>query len=256
MNDHNLDDLIIDNIEPRNKKSKSLLTIFALLIVVLIVGIIFIKIILNDPEKPLVVEDSETEMISPELTLQDADKPKSSKEATKLSSIIEEELEAPVKIPSPKKEAATAEISAKSIEPKKVSVPEPLKRETVKTIKEPIAVIEAPETKPMPVKKEMKHEVSVVTPIKNEMKKVIQTPKKPKTAVSRNIYYIQVCACKKITGAKIVNVVKNNGFKYKIVSTPTSKKLRVGPYSSRQAADNALVRVRDLIKKDAFIVKQ
>jgi len=71
MNDHNLDDLIIDNLEPKNTKTKSFLTIIALLIIVLIVAIVLTKIILKDPNaERLALEESHTEHISPELTLQ------------------------------------------------------------------------------------------------------------------------------------------------------------------------------------------
>ena len=75
MNDHNLDDLIIENIKPKNGKAKSILTIIALLIVVLIVGIILTKIILKDPNTDqIALEKENSEMISPELTLQNATK--------------------------------------------------------------------------------------------------------------------------------------------------------------------------------------
>jgi DedD protein len=96
MHDHNLDDLIIDNIEPKNNKTKSFLTIIALLIVVLIVAIILTKILLNTPNgNRLAFEENATEMIAPELKLKEAPKSQKEKEEPSLSKIIESKLKAP-----------------------------------------------------------------------------------------------------------------------------------------------------------------
>ena len=71
MNDHNLDDLIIDNIEPKNRKTKSFLTIIALFIVVLIVAIILTRTLLKTPDNAnLIIEEDTIELIAPELKLQ------------------------------------------------------------------------------------------------------------------------------------------------------------------------------------------
>jgi DedD protein len=97
MHDHNLDDLIIDNIEPKNSKTKSFLTIIALLIVVLIVAIILTKILLKTPNSNgLAFEENTTEMIAPELQLKETPKSQKEKEAPSLSKIIESKLKAPV----------------------------------------------------------------------------------------------------------------------------------------------------------------
>jgi len=97
MHDHNLDDLIIDNIEPKNSKTKSFLTIIALLIVVLIVAIILTKILLKTPNgNGLAFEENTTEMIAPELKLKETPKSQKVKEEPSLSSIIESKLKAPV----------------------------------------------------------------------------------------------------------------------------------------------------------------
>ncbi|MEN8726942.1 MAG: hypothetical protein ABF276_03155, partial [Sulfurovum sp.] len=88
MHDHNLDDLIIDNIEPKNSKTKSFLTIIALLIVVLIVAIILTKILLKTPNgNGLAFEENVTEMIAPELQLKETPQPQKAKEEPSLSNI-------------------------------------------------------------------------------------------------------------------------------------------------------------------------
>lgn len=97
MHDHNLDDLIIDNIEPKNSKTKSFLTIIALLIVVLIVAIILTKILLKTPEKQgLAFEEDTTELIAPELQLKETPTPQKAKEEPSLSNMIESKPQTPV----------------------------------------------------------------------------------------------------------------------------------------------------------------
>ncbi|HSR74204.1 MAG TPA: hypothetical protein VLL31_05130, partial [Sulfurovum sp.] len=95
MHDHNLDDLIIDNIEPKNSKTKSFLTIIALLIVVLIVAIILTRILLKTPDhNDLAFEEDVSEMIAPELKLKERAKTPESKKESAISRIIENESEA------------------------------------------------------------------------------------------------------------------------------------------------------------------
>jgi DedD protein len=97
MHDHNLDDLIIDNIEPKHSKTKSFLTIIALLIVVLIVAIILTKILLKTPNgNGLAFKEDTTEMIAPELKLKETPTSQKVKEEPSLSKIIESKPKAPV----------------------------------------------------------------------------------------------------------------------------------------------------------------
>ena len=96
MHDHNLDDLIIGSVEPKNSKTKSFLTIIALLIVVMIVAIILTKILLKTPNNDeLAFEENITEMIAPELKLQEATKETKPKKEPSLSNIIESEINPP-----------------------------------------------------------------------------------------------------------------------------------------------------------------
>jgi len=134
MHDHNLDDLIIDNIEPKNSKTKSFLTIIALLIVVLIVAIILTKILLKTPNgNGLAFEENTTEMIAPELQLKKAHQPQKVKEEPSFSSIIESKLKAPVV--ETKKPVTIEEpvVLIKKEEPKLPEIPK-----TVETKKEPV----------------------------------------------------------------------------------------------------------------------
>ena len=153
MHDHNLDDLIIDNIEPKNSKTKSFLTIIALLIVVLIVGIILTKILLKTPNGDrLAFEENTTEMIAPELKLKEIPKSQKEKEEPALSKVIESQLKTP------------------AVETKKPVV-----------IKEPAVVIAEPEIKlpEEPKVVEAKEEPVLSNILDQEIKAPVPETKKP-----------------------------------------------------------------------------
>ena len=118
MYDHNLDDLIIDNIEPKNSKLKSFLTIIALLIVILIVAIVLTRILLKSPEKnDLVFEQEASELIAPELKLQEMPKKQETKEEPLLSNISESQPESTV-VENEKSETVKEETVVAKEEPK------------------------------------------------------------------------------------------------------------------------------------------
>lgn len=134
MHDHNLDDLIIDNIEPKNSKTKSFLTIIALSIVVLIVAIILTKILLKTPNNDgLAFEENTTEMIAPELKLKETPQPQKVKEEPSLSSIIESKLKAPVVETKKPETIEKPAVVIKKEEPKLPEIPK-----TVEIKKEPV----------------------------------------------------------------------------------------------------------------------
>ncbi len=251
MNDHNLDDLIIDTIEPKNNKAKSFLTIIALIIVTLIVGILFIKTMQNDPKNTNIgLEENPTDLISPELTLQSTPEVKAPKDETKLSSMIEEELKTPAKAEEVKKETVVIKEEAAVQKKAALSIPKtpevPVKPETApkKGAAEKVAV-KPPETEKVIVPKSTYKE-------KQETVKTATAP-----AVAEH-YYIQVGSFSQTPSSCFLNTIKKHGFDYKITA-PTAngtKKLLIGPYPSRTDADNALVRVKDRINKGAFIVKK
>jgi|GEM_PF-515960 len=145
MHDHNLDDLIIDNIEPKSSKFKSFLTIIALLIVILIIAIVLTRILLKTPDNTdLVFEQETAELIAPELKLQETPKPAQSKSAgsePSLSNIIESKLKPstveekkPEIVKEPVKEA---EVIVKKEEPKPV-VKAPVEPKVEETKEEPV----------------------------------------------------------------------------------------------------------------------
>jgi len=271
MNDHNLDDLIIDNIDPKNGKTKSLLTIIALAIVVLIVAIILTRIVLQEPTKPLVLDDMESEMISPELQLQKDEKKK--------------EQSLALKNEKAKYSSGTTQIKAPSVKTENSDSPksEPLKKETITEVTQKVTqslneakqavaakvektTIAAPQVKPEPeVSKKPKavsnKNVAESKPsqAKSPEKKAIKKNVQPSAhSIAKHGYYIQVGSYAQSPSKNYLRIIKNSGFDYILskVSSGGTKKLLIGPYTTRSEADTALVRVRDRINKNAFVVKK
>ncbi len=246
MNDHNLDDLIIDNIEPKNSKTKSFLTIIALLIVVLIVAIILTKIILKNPnEDRLALEEDHTELISPELTLQNVTPP-TKKEEPKSA------------VPAPKPEVKVEEAPLKAIEKEKPAPKPVTKTEKPEVVTQPIVEITKEfSQEPSIEKPEVKVEKAPVKAIEKE-KPAPKPVTVPKQTPAAQTYYIQVGSFSKTPSSRFLSVITNSGFEYTITppSATGTKKLLIGPYNDKESATNALVRVKDRINKSAFVVKK
>ena len=271
MNDHNLDDLIIPNIEPKTSKAKSILTIIALLIVVLIVAIILTSVVLDDKTgNNALIEENDTEMVSPELTLANVGKIKEPKAEPKLNEIIEEELNKAVES---KKTPVTLDKTPVAVAKKEVvpATPEP---EAVKTPTPAVETKPEPETKSVVIDNSYEQipepiEVPKVETAKVEIPKVVApvaaaavvTKKAVKSTPVQAVndsYYIQVGAYKASPSKQMLSSIKNSGFQYTITvpNTKGTKKLLIGPYPDRESANVALVRVRDRINKSAFVTKK
>jgi len=237
MNDHNLDDLIIDNIDPKNSKTKSFLTIIALAIVVLIVAIILTKIILKDPQQQAVLEEDDTELISPELTLQHPPKTTITPKAPEKTETIKKEVALGKKETSTHTSAkpTTKKDKQKEIETKRLANEKKAKEEKDKRLQAQKAQAVA-EQKALAKKEEIE-------------------ASKPS---NKEGYFIQVGSFTQTPSTRFLAVIKSSGFSYKITapSSTGTKKLLVGPYDSRNSANTALVRVRDRINKSAFVIKK
>jgi cell division protein FtsN len=254
MNDHNLDDLIIDTPSQQGGKAKSILTIIALLIVIMIAAIVLTKIILKDPSaQPAILEENDVEIVSPELTLQSATKETAKKEdKTALSEMIEEEVEAPkapektpkTDISKPEQPAVAEKKPAAKPHTPKVTAPKP--KETVK-----IPQTATPQTpKKTVTASKVKHTPKPAATLKPATK--------PKPPVAKGSFYIQVGSFSKAPtpNSRLITAIRKQGFRHRIFTINGMKKVMVGPYGDRAAADRAIIRVKDLINKSAFVVKR
>ncbi len=296
MHDHNLDDLIIGTVPTENTKTKSFLTIVALLIVVMIVAIVLTRILLKTPDNnTLALEENMTEMIAPELKLQEAAKePEPAKEPS-LSSMIESETPPPPAQESAVKEEVPAPQDT-STAPQAQSQPTPTPTDTsdmaskesstndsltkdediqeaeagldeaveitdeyTQTAQENKKTVEKKHPEKKPVEEKQTQEV-VPTPAR--AKKTVAKPTAPKPIPQKPIttqtYYIQVGSFTTDPSARFLSSIQNSGFSYTIVAGGANgaKKLLIGPYPDRASADRALVNVKDRINKSAFVTKK
>ena len=241
MHDHNLDDLIIDTVAPKNNKAKGFLTIVALFIVIIIVLIILNKTFIN-PDKndaPILDEEISTP-IAPELKLQEPETVVVPKPAEPVAPVIEEVVEEP---------------SLATIIEDKVSAPEE------STAPEVVEKVETPELPviPTPTPVETKPEVVEQAPAPVVVPVAEVKPPKPTPIVAPiGNYFIQVGSYRQQPSSALVRGIKNNGFNYTLTKPNKNgiKKLLIGPYKTRAEVDKALVKVRDRLIKEAFVVKK
>lgn len=264
MNDHKLDDLIIDNIDPKNSKTKSFLTIIALAIVVLIVAIIFTKIILKNPNENFAPEEQNVELISPELTLTHASDKETSKETSKDLSLKETQISqltiTDTLTHNNAKENITNHTNTHSSAPQ--TVQSASQREADKKEKER----KAKELEKKRVEEERLHQAQEAQ--KKLEQKRLETERlqeqarlekqKAEALKATNGYFIQVGSFSKTPSNRFLSVIKNGGFNYKITPPSSSgiKKLLIGPYASQAEAQSELPRVQDRINKSAFVIKK
>ena len=245
MNDHNLDDLIIDTIAPKTTKTKNLLTFAALLIIVLIVAIILTKTLLKSPaDSELSFEENMSEMIAPELKLQEEKEIAKPKDDVKLSHIIEEKHEVIKEDKEPdmiQKETVSIQKNNVPVEAKKV-----VEQKPISTHEKIIASPSKPVT-----------QIKPKTVVKKPVKKQTTTPTKPHTPTVGK-YYVQVGSFKETPSARFLSVIKSSGFKYHVTNPDRTgyKKLLIGPYKTRAEVDKARDIIRDRIHKSAFVVQK
>jgi len=253
MKDHNLDDLIIDDIKAEKNKGKGILTIIALLIALLIVAIVMTRVFLSENEQnATTLEQKQEDMISPELRLDassqavEADK----KELEQLSSMMEEALvdkpanpikSETVQINETAEPAATAPstketIAAKPTETEKAPAQEPLRKPSEK-----VAPTVTPKASEAPV--------AAAKPAKPAVTKPVRKPAPSKPKASSGSYYIQVGSFSRQPDKRFLSTITKNGFHYKLYKG----KLLIGPYSNNTAARRDLPRVKSKINKGAFV---
>jgi len=238
MNDYHLDDLIIGDPEPVSGNSKSLLTIIALLIIILIVGLILWALIFGSPDETATqpgtpTQPTSTHSLDPSLIPLDSYGNEQKKPIPP----------APVKKPKP---AAT-----------------PAKPNPGQTVHKPANVRPAP-AKPKPVTKSAPVKPKPSTPAAAPRtaaphpKAQAPTPAKHDELIKnadKTIYYIQVGAFKRDPSPKFIQKLKENGFTFITKITNNMRRVRVGPYDSYDEAKAALPDIKAKLGIDGLIVK-
>jgi len=239
MNDHNLDDLIIGEPESHGGKSKSILTLIALLAIIVIVGTILYQLIMGGGEDELKESSGTTELtsvINPAMQQNKTTRKTPAAEESipeELKPIVEEKLpepttanpvtaKAPKAEPTPKAKASTTATESK---PKPVSKKETPKPKTKSSQKKPSELFK-----------------------KSEKAKAGTEGKKS--------YYVQVGSFKRPPTQKFLDEMKAKGYKPIIVKTGDMIKVRVGPYDSYDAAKNKLPEVKEKLGISGFVVRK
>ncbi len=286
IKDHNLDDLIIDDVKSANGKGKGkgILTIVTLFIALLIVAAIMTRIFLgeSDQNSTLAAEKQE-EIISPDLTLDTTHQVKESekKELDQLSTVMEEttaskpaapteslNLPAENKTDPIKPETAqindTAEENTTLLAPANEVAPEPLKEDIAPQTPESAKEDLTPQETTEPAEESSTPTAQADEPTQQEdlqaespkpvkpasPAKKSSKPKPAKQEFSRSgSYYIQVGSFTKEPSKQFLNIIAKNGFQYKM----EDGKLLIGPYANDEAARNDLPNVKNKINKSAFI---
>ncbi len=249
MNDHNLDDLIIDTIAPKSNKTKSALTIIALLIVILIVAIMLTKTLLKSPENPeLIFEDNLTEVIAPELQLQEPNE----EEVV----VAKPEKEAPLSTKVEKQTPAPEEVQ-KPVVNKIINTPTPSQKPKKETVSVPTEVTSVPKVATaIEIKKPVKKPIT--KPVSRPIKKPTVTRKVPKATHTKK-YYVQVSSFRSAQPSqRLLSVIKSSGFTSHVTAPDNTgyKKLLIGPYKTRTDVDKAKDVIRKRILKSAFVVER
>jgi DedD protein len=271
MRDHNLDDLIIDEVdETTTDKTKGILTIVALVVVVLVIAIVITKLVIKTPQVDSVIVDDKKEIIDPALKKIQKEETKDKEPKRKDDTNIED-IEDDYTIGE-----HTIETIDESKEKKRVDVTPPKPKEEPKPHDKPIKhkvihKIEKPKVVTPKAPKHTEHkrvvdkvvitdefeQIKKSNPIPSKYQETISTKHKEPKSSRADRYYIQVGSFSKVPSSRFLSIIKNSGFEYMITQANSRgiKKLLIGPYSSREAVDRVLPKVRDRINKGAFVYK-
>ena len=250
--DHNLDDLIIDDIRPSKGKGKGVLTVIALLIALLIIAIVMTRLFLGESDQnATTVGERQDELISPELRLDASDRnlEADKKELDQLSSMMEETLVS-------KKDTSSQDLTPQIkpdtaiIDETEKSIIAPDTQITEKRVAEEV-VVQAPIEEIKPEVKKPAPEVQTPAPKTTPAPTAKPEPKKapPKKAASSSSYYIQVGSFASKPSSRFLSTITKNGYHYEL----KKGKLLIGPYGSDAAARRDLSGVKSKINKSAFI---
>jgi cell division septation protein DedD len=235
IQDHNLDDLILNTEPKRSSGAKNLLSIVALFIVVLIAGIFFTRIFFeNDATANIAQEENITQYVSPELALKEHQEELPAPDKTTEDESYIEIPESPVEDahnvqPEPSESVSTPKLASASHTPEKTTAP--ARKEQIK------------KTKPVRTR-----------PVTHAKPKKTET-KPPKPATPAVTYYVQVGSFSKppANSARLLQVIRNNGYRYIVHKTNGMYKVLIGPYPTRAKADKAIGTIRAKINKQAFV---
>ncbi|EFK97151.1 conserved hypothetical protein, partial [sediment metagenome] len=243
-----LDDLIISENIGSNKgsgSSKSILTMIGLVLAVLIGAILLTKVVLEEPQKPKIpLEENLTNSALVQTDMNESnlsDINESMMIESNTSMPVNEEVNTSIKDVS----ASTNDsVTPPVVVPKKV-VEKTIKKDSVKKllpVKNKVNTQEATKT----VKKDLNKTVSNAS--KTETTTAKQNTNATKEQTNNETYYVQVGSFSNKPNDSFISIINKNGYTHKVVTSQNgSSKILIGPYSGREKASVALVKIKDRI---------
>ena len=233
MNDHHLDDLIIGDPGHSPKNPKGLLTVIALVVVIVIVGMILWALIFGSDPSP------------------------STSSSSSAQSTAVRPLD-PSLVPLDQQGKETPSASPKKAKPKPQKT-KPITKPKPKPKAEPV-------TQPKPKAQTKPKPKPVTPPADTTPTQTPATPAQEPTAeptakkqtlikTSNAIYYIQVGAFKRDPDPRFLQKLKDSGFTFITKKSGDMRRVRVGPYDNYEQAKAALPDVKSKIGIDGLIIK-
>ena len=260
-NDNTLDDLILTEPEPEKQKSKGLLALLGLVILLIIVGALLAKMIFSAPDEPTKEskDEQKVEVASDlnsnldKITESDLEKNKSGD----LAPINTDPDLAPIDnengMPSNLDTINIDEDKNKKDEFKKADKSN-LKGDSSKVANEEEDLGVAPVAKTPTKKEEIPPKRVVVKERPTKHTSHTKTVKHSTSTIGgRGNVYIQVGSFTKGPEESFIRKIRRAGFKYRIRTQNGYRRVFVGPFRSRSEAAKYLGRVRSQINSQAFI---
>ncbi len=249
MNDHNLDDLIIGEPRGGGSRSKNILAVAAIILVVLIAGVTLARLFFgNDQTADREVKTELSELVNPK----SKNEKKFDSEIDKMAeeSNIPEELKPLDNENLPKTAPDEGTKNSKSSE--KVTKENSTAQKPLNSKKDDnIAQKSTLDKKEKLPKKTTSAKKEIERKNKSTAKKNVTPPKKLFKQGSKR--YIQIGSFSKKPNEKYLKDIKAKGFNYTIMEQNGLHKVLVGPYSSYDDAKAKLPEVREKLNKAAFI---
>ena len=267
-NDNTLDDLILTDPEPEKAKSKGLLALLALVILLIIVGAILAKMVFSDSDKSVKGNEDNKVEVATDVNKNINDSVNSSSANADLAPINNDPDLAPIdntnSMPSNVDTVSINENNKNGNDQFEKANNSPV-GDSTKIAKDENSLGVAPVAKgnsnndaPMNVVVEERPTKPKHTTKKREDKKpkpkhTTKAKKHSNTIGGRGTVYIQVGSFTKGPADSFIKKIRRAGFKYRIKSQNGYRRVFVGPFESRQEASRYLGKVRGQINPQAFI---
>lgn len=252
MTDHNLDDLIIGEPELHGGKSKSVLTMLALIVIIIIVGIVLYQLIMGGEETVPKPGEKKTELTSI------VTHPVRHETMPRRREQIPEELQPIVreKLPASSTQGLgrSHTVSVSQTAPIRKSLPE-------KSIPTPVTESK-PHTKTSTVsRRERPPKTTAHAPLKTKpselfKRKEQKTKKNPASTIHNKEYFVQVGSFKRPPTKKFLDDMRAKGYHPLLVKSAGMIKVRIGPYPSYADAKATLPEIKEKLGIAGFVVRK